>query len=47
MALGLGFEKAGGKNKSVLHWDLVCDMRQDSEIRVDGELFYKDGKFQV
>ena len=47
MALGFGFKEAGGHNESALHWDMVCDMRQDSEIRVDGELFYKDGKFQV
>ena len=47
LALGHGFAEVGGTNKSSLHWDMVCDMRQDSEIRVDGELFYKDGQFQV
>jgi aminopeptidase len=47
LALGHGFAEIGGKNRSSLHWDMVCDMRQDSEIRVDGELFYKDGEFQV
>ena len=47
MALGHGFAEIGGKNKSVLHWDMVCDMRQDSEIRADGELFYKDGQFVI
>jgi aminopeptidase len=47
MAVGLGFEEAGGRNKSALHWDMVCDMRRDSEILVDGMLFYKDGQFQV
>jgi hypothetical protein len=24
---------------------MICDMRTDSEILVDGELFYKDGQF--
>jgi aminopeptidase len=47
LALGHGFAEIGGKNKSALHWDMVCDMRVDSEILVDGELFYKDGQFQV
>ena len=42
-AVGLGFEECGGKNKSGLHWDMLCDMAE-SEITVDGELFYKDGK---
>jgi aminopeptidase len=43
LALGLGFEEAGGKNVSGLHWDMLCDMH-DAEIKVDGELFYKKGK---
>lgn len=47
MAVGAGFPECGGKNQSALHWDMICDMRADSEIRVDGELFYRDGKFQV
>lgn len=47
LALGSGFPETGGLNKSTLHWDMVCDMRQDSTIHVDGELFYKDGQFQV
>ena len=42
-AVGQGFEECGGKNKSGLHWDMLCDMAE-SEITVDGELFYKDGK---
>jgi aminopeptidase len=47
MAVGAGFPECGGKNESALHWDMICDMRTDSEIRVDGEVFYKDGKIQV
>ncbi|MCW5875386.1 MAG: aminopeptidase [Anaerolineales bacterium] len=47
LALGASYPETGGKNQSALHWDMICDMRQDSEIRVDGELFYKDGQFQV
>lgn len=47
MAVGFGFPEAGSRNKSSLHWDMVCDMRTDSEILIDGELFYKDGIFQI
>jgi len=42
-AVGEGFPECGGKNKSGLHWDMLCDMAE-SEITVDGELFYRDGK---
>jgi len=45
MAIGLGYPDSGSLNKSSVHWDMICDMRQDSAIHVDGELFYKDGQF--
>jgi aminopeptidase len=45
MALGAGYPETGSKNKSAVHWDMICDLRKDSEILVDGELFYKDGQF--
>jgi aminopeptidase len=47
MAVGLGYPDTGSKNKSSVHWDMICDMRQDSTIQVDGELFYKNGQFMV
>lgn len=43
LALGNSYPQTGGQNQSALHWDMLCDMSQ-SEITVDGELFYKDGK---
>jgi aminopeptidase len=45
MALGAGYPETGSHNKSSIHWDMICDLRTDSEITVDGELFYKNGKF--
>lgn len=45
MALGAGYPETGAKNKSAIHWDMICDMRTDSEILVDGELFYQNGEF--
>ena len=47
MAVDSGIPELGGKNKSSLNWDFICDAREDSEILVDGEVLYKDGKFQV
>ena len=47
MALGAGYPETGSKNVSSIHWDMICDIREDSEIHVDGELLYKDGKFQI
>jgi aminopeptidase len=47
LALGFGIPETGSKNKSAIHWDMICDIRKDSEIRVDGELLYRDGDFQI
>ncbi len=45
MALGAGYPETGSKNKSIIHWDMICGMKEESEIAVDGEVVYKDGKF--
>lgn len=45
MALGRGYPETGSVNESSIHWDMICDMRNGSEIVVDGELFYKNGQF--
>lgn len=45
MAAGASLGEAGGVNKSAIHWDMLCDMRDGGEIYADGELFYKDGQF--
>ena len=47
MALGQGYPQTGSANTSSVHWDLICDMRDGGEIRVDGELFYQNGEFLV
>ena len=47
VAVGLGFPEVGGQNVSAIHWDFICDLRQKSEVRVDGELLYRDGKFVI
>jgi aminopeptidase len=45
MALGAGYPETGSKNKSAIHWDMICDLRKDSEMLADNQLFYKDGQF--
>ncbi len=45
IALGAGYPETGSKNTSSIHWDMICDMRKDAEILVDGEVVYKNGKF--
>ncbi len=47
MALGASYPEAGGKNQSGLHWDLIKNMKNGSEIYADDVLIYKDGKFVI
>jgi len=46
-ALGAGYPETGSRNQSVIHWDMICDLRQDSELWVDGELVYRNGAFLI
>lgn len=47
MAVGASIPESGGVNRSGVHWDMVCDLRQGGEVYADGELFLKDGRFVV
>ena len=46
-AIGRSYAETGGRNESAVHWDMICDMRTDSTITVDGDLFYKNGEVVV
>mgnify|MGYP000891221918 CR=1 FL=1 len=46
MALGAGYPESGSKAQSVIHWDMICDLR-DGYIEVDGEKLYENGKFVI
>jgi aminopeptidase len=45
LALGSSFDECGGKNQSALHWDIICDLREEGEIYADGELIWRAGRF--
>ena len=45
LALGASYPESGGQVQSALHWDLVCDLRNGSEVYADGELVCRDGRF--
>lgn len=32
-------------NDSAVHWDMIKDLREDAELRIDGETVLKDGEF--
>jgi aminopeptidase len=45
LALGSSFRKLGGENDSGLHWDMICDLREEGEVYADGDLVWKAGRF--
>jgi aminopeptidase len=47
MALGAGYPETGSKNKSAIHWDMICGLGDGGEIWADGELLYKNGEFVI
>ena len=47
LALGNGYSASGSENKSAIHWDMLCDMREGGQILVDEELFYDSGVIKI
>ncbi len=47
LALGAGYPETGSKNDSGIHWDMICDLRDEGEIWVDDELIFKNGQFVI
>jgi aminopeptidase len=47
VALGAGFPFIGGRNESVVHWDMVKDLRSGGRLLLDGELVQEDGRWLV
>ncbi len=44
-ALGMGYPDTGNTNKSALHWDMVCDLRNGGQIFADGQKISENGRF--
>jgi aminopeptidase len=45
LALGRSYPETGGKNRSALHWDLICDLRPGGRLSADGEVVQENGRF--
>jgi aminopeptidase len=43
LAAGNAYEGSGGDNRSVLHWDMIKELRDCGEIYADGRLVQKNG----
>jgi aminopeptidase len=47
LALGKGFPWLGGSNESLIHWDIVKDLRDGGELYCDGELVQRSGEWKL
>ncbi len=45
LALGRSYPETGGRNRSALHWDLICDLREGGRLTVDDEVLNENGRF--
>jgi aminopeptidase len=47
LAVGAGFPFLGGANESIVHWDMVKDLRPGGQIFLDGELVQENGRWLI
>jgi aminopeptidase len=47
LALGASYTFLGGTNQSLVHWDMVKDLRRGGELWADGELVQRDGAWLI
>jgi len=45
LAVGSSYPETGGTNESVVHWDMICDLRRGGRLSADGEPLLVDGRF--
>jgi aminopeptidase len=45
IAFGDSHPEVGGTNRSVIHFDLIKDMRGDGNVTMDGRVVYREGAF--
>ena len=36
LAIGMSYPETGGVNRSAVHWDLICDLRESGRLTADG-----------
>jgi aminopeptidase len=46
LALGRSYPETGGTNESVVHWDMICDLRRGGRLSADGMTILEDGEFR-
>jgi aminopeptidase len=47
LAIGSGFAQLGSKNESVIHWDMVKDLRPGGQLLCDGEVVQEKGRWLI
>lgn len=47
LALGESYRLCKGKNKSIVHWDMIKDLRKQGKVYFDRKLVEKNGKLRV
>lgn len=45
LAVGNAYEDSGGENRSMIHWDMIKELRVDGKIYIDGRLVQQNGTF--
>jgi aminopeptidase len=45
VAVGKGFPELGGTNESVVHWDIVKDLRDGGRLEADGRVVQESGRW--
>jgi aminopeptidase len=47
LALGAGFPVIGGKNESIVHWDMVKNLRNGGKLLLDGKIVQENGIWAI
>ncbi|MCX6827467.1 MAG: aminopeptidase, partial [candidate division Zixibacteria bacterium] len=47
LAVGNGLFETGGQNRSGIHWDMICNLKNGGQISADGKVIYKNGAFII
>ncbi len=47
LAVGQGFGYLGGSNESVVHWDMVKDLRRGGRLELDGKVVQENGRWLI